>query len=232
MKVTDEAVERLREMIRSGKVKSGERLPTEDEMAREFGISKGSLRAAIRALVFAGVLRVRQGAGTYVSDLGPESLLEPLAFAIDLVEDETLAEIFELRRLIEPVLTSVAAQRIDDQGIDKLRDCLGRIEEAADLDEFLEANREFDYLVATATGNGVLRSLQRILASPSLRDLIERARSTEGVTESARAAHREIFAAIEAREPEQARAASTMYLTDAERWLRRVLAPRPEQPSR
>ena len=69
--VTDEAIERIKSMIVSGELQPGDRLPREDELAAELGLSRSSLREAVRALALVRILDVRQGDGTYVTSLSP-----------------------------------------------------------------------------------------------------------------------------------------------------------------
>src|SRR5262245_1612816 len=97
--VTDEAIQRIRELIASGEWGPGTRLPREADLARQLGLSRNSLREAVRALSLARVLEVRQGDGTFVSSLEPEALLEPALSATHLLQGRTVLELFEVRRL-------------------------------------------------------------------------------------------------------------------------------------
>src|SRR5256714_12445391 len=111
--VTGEAIERIRELITSGEWGPGTRLPRETDLARQLGLSRNSLREAVRALSLARVLEVRQGDGTYVSSLEAGELLEPTLSATNLLRGETVLELFEVRRMLEPEAAAVAAQRAD-----------------------------------------------------------------------------------------------------------------------
>ncbi len=82
MSVTTQAIERLRQMVVSGQIKGGDRLPPEKALASELGLSRSSLREAVRALSVAGMLRVRQGAGTFVTEI-------PTAERLDFLEDQS-----------------------------------------------------------------------------------------------------------------------------------------------
>src|SRR6201982_1979749 len=82
--VTDDAIERMRELVASGTWGPGTRLPREVDLAKQLGLSRNSLREAVRALSLARVLEVRQGDGKVVSSLEPGEFLEPTLFATDL----------------------------------------------------------------------------------------------------------------------------------------------------
>src|SRR5437016_14463405 len=88
--VTHDAVESIRELIASGEWGPGTRLPREADLAAQLGLSRNSLREAVRALALARVLEVRQGDGTYVSSLEPRELLAPTQFATHLLRGRTV----------------------------------------------------------------------------------------------------------------------------------------------
>src|SRR5437764_8247097 len=106
LKLAEEAVLKIKEMIVSGRVRSGEKLPNERELSSELGISRNSLREAVRALSVMKILDVRQGDGTYVTSLSPELLLDGIGLAADLLGDAWVIEAFEVRRLLEPAATA------------------------------------------------------------------------------------------------------------------------------
>src|SRR4051812_5807681 len=117
MAVTDEAIERIKEMIVSGALRPGERLPREADLAAQLGLSRSSLREAVRALSLMKVLDVRQGDGTYVTSLEPSLLLDALSFVVEVHHDTTVLEFFEVRRLLEPHAVAMAALRMDEPQI-------------------------------------------------------------------------------------------------------------------
>src|SRR5919201_3828423 len=105
MALTDEAIERIKEMIVSGDLRPGDRLPNEADLAGRLGLSRNSLREAVRALSLMRVLDVRQGDGTYVTSLEPQLLLQALSFAVDLSTDEAAAQLLDIRLILEPAAT-------------------------------------------------------------------------------------------------------------------------------
>jgi GntR family transcriptional regulator, transcriptional repressor for pyruvate dehydrogenase complex len=112
MALTDEAIGKIKEMIISGRVRPGEKLPREADLAAELGLSRNSLREAVKALTLVNVLDVRQGDGTYATSLAPSLLLEALSFIVDFHRDDTVLEFFEVRRILEPAATGAAAVRM------------------------------------------------------------------------------------------------------------------------
>jgi FolB domain-containing protein len=91
--VTDEAIEKIKAMITSGALRAGDRLPREADLAADLGLSRSSLREAVRALSLVNILDVRRGDGTYVTSLEPRLLLEALSFIADFHRDDTLLEL-------------------------------------------------------------------------------------------------------------------------------------------
>src|SRR5689334_20326844 len=101
MALTDEAIATIKEMIVAGELRPGQRLPPEKELGERLGLSRGSLREAVKSLEVIRVLDVRRGDGTYVTSLEPQLLLEALSFVVDLHQDASIVEIFEVRRVLE-----------------------------------------------------------------------------------------------------------------------------------
>src|SRR5438270_6992589 len=133
--VTDDAIDKIRERIVSGAWGPGDRLPKESELAAELGLSRNSLREAVRALSQLRVLEVRQGDGTYVSSLEPDLLLETTSFVTHLLQDHTVVELFEVRRLLEPAAAALAAVRMDPEARLALKAELDRMRAAAGGEE-------------------------------------------------------------------------------------------------
>src|SRR3954469_21861891 len=117
MALTDEAIEKIKNMIVAGDLRPGDRLPREGDLAERLGLSRNSLREAVKALSLIHVLDVRQGAGTYVTSLAPGLLLDALSFVVEFHRDDTVLEFLEVRRILEPAATALAAHRMTDDDI-------------------------------------------------------------------------------------------------------------------
>src|SRR4030081_2659251 len=101
-------------MIVTGEPGPGDRLPKENALAERLGLSRNSLREAVRALSLIRVLDVRQGDGTYVTSLQPDILLDTLGFMIDFHRDNSVLHLLEVRRILEPAATALAALKMSD----------------------------------------------------------------------------------------------------------------------
>ncbi|QIN79562.1 FCD domain-containing protein [Rubrobacter marinus] len=231
MTVTDEAIAGIKRMILSGEAGPGEKLPREKELASRLGLSRSSLREAVRALTLMGVLNVRQGDGTYVTSLDPHLLLDSVGLVVELSQERTVLELLEVRRLIEPGATALGAARIDGAGIEKLRACLERMEAAPDAQALVEADDEFHETIVASAGNQTLSSLIRALSSRTMRARAWRALADEGVVEVTKLGHRNIYRAIEDRDPDLARAAATTHISEVEFWFRKALSVGDEEAS-
>src|SRR3954463_16379724 len=146
--LTEAAIEQVRDLISTGQLSSGERLPPEAELAELLGTSRNTVREAVRALVTARVLDVRRGDGTFVTSLRPELLLEGIGAAVELMQEGFSLELIAVRRILEPAATSLAADRIDDATLAELGGCLDRMREARSEAERIEHDADFHRLVA------------------------------------------------------------------------------------
>jgi GntR family transcriptional regulator, transcriptional repressor for pyruvate dehydrogenase complex len=230
--VTEEAIEKIREQIVSGAWGPGTRLPREADLAAQLGLSRNSLREAVRALALVRVLEVRQGDGTYVSSLEPDLLLGgPTRFAAPLLRGRTVLELFEVRRLLEPAAAALAAQRLGEEDRAALERELHRMHEAGDsVEELVEADAAFHDVLARAAGNSVLRSLIQSLSTRTVRARLWHGMADRDALELARAEHRRIYEALANGDADLARAATALHIASNEQWLREHLAPDEDVP--
>lgn len=223
MSVTTETIEKIKGMILSGDVLPGDRLPPESELAERLGVSRSSLREAVRALAVLNVVEARQGDGTYITSLTPDVLLESMSFGIELVNDPSLLEVFQVRRFLETEATAAAAIGITEDELDALRECMSRMERAESTEQLVRADEEFHHIVAGATRNSMLVALLDSLSSRTVRARLWRAVIERGAVERTKQWHHAILEGLEARDPELARAADLMHIAEGEAWLRRAL---------
>lgn len=221
--VTDDAIDSIRQLIVSGQVSPGSRLPSEKVLSVRLGLSRSSLREAVRALSLLRVLDVRHGDGTYVSSLRPDLLVGVLESAVDLLQDATLLEVFELRRVLEPAGTEAAAGRISVAELTAVEGCLRAMEGLSDPEEFVEVDMEFHDRLVRAGGNDTLAALARSFSVRTARVRVWRLAAVEGVVDWTCVQHEAIFRAVAAGDGALARAAATVHVAEAEFWLKRHL---------
>ncbi|GJF33504.1 GntR family transcriptional regulator [Kitasatospora sp. NE20-6] len=221
--VTDEAIGRIKAMIVSGELRPGDRLPREADLAALLGLSRNSLREAVKALSLLNVLDVRQGDGTYVSTLEPTRLLEAVSFLLDLHRDDTVLEVFQVRAILEPAAVALAARRIAAPQVAELRALLAGLGDHPTVEELVAADVEFHRRIAEAAGNSVLCSLIDSLWGPTARARIWRGITQRGAVERTMAEHTAILDALAAGDAETARAWATVHIDGVAQWLRTAL---------
>jgi DNA-binding FadR family transcriptional regulator len=223
MAVTDEAIEKIKGMIVSGALRPGDRLPKESELAAELGLSRNSLREAVRALSLIRILDVRQGDGTYVTSLDPQLLLEALSFIVDFHRDDTVLEFLAVRRILEPAATAIAATLISDAALDTLDAQLDALGPRPSVEELVACDLEFHRGIVQASGNSVLCSLLDGLSGPTTRARIWRGLTQQDATTRTLFEHRAILGALRDRDAEAARSWATVHIASVEQWLRSTL---------
>jgi len=221
MALTDEAISQLRQMIQSGELPPGSRLPSENQLSLQMGVSRSGIREAVKVLESARVLVVKRGDGTYVTSLAPKLLLEGVGFAVEMLQGDTLLEVMEVRRLLEPAATGLAALRISDGQLSELAELLQQMQEQADdAEALMQADMAFHRLVIASTGNETLTSLLDGLSGRTVRARVWRGVIEGNVTQVTIDEHRAIYLALLARDPSLATAAAHLHVNTSESWLR------------
>ncbi|MEU9954900.1 FadR/GntR family transcriptional regulator [Streptomyces sp. NPDC050982] len=226
MSLTDKAIEQIRELIRTGALPPGSKLPPEPDLAAQLGLSRNLAREAVKALAVARVLEVRRGDGTYVTSLQPSVLLEGLGGAVELMQGDSgaLQDLMEARRLLEPVATALAATRISDEQLTEVKKHLDAMREARDDVERLNVHdAAFHHAVVSATGNETLLTLLEAISGRTLRARIWRGLVDTRAADRTLAEHEAIFDALSTRDAALSQAAALLHVSNTERWLRAYL---------
>jgi GntR family transcriptional repressor for pyruvate dehydrogenase complex len=217
--VTDDAISKIKQMIQQGELRPGDRLPPEQELSERLGLSRSSMREAVKALEAMRILDVRRGDGTYVTSLQPSLLLEAMSFVLDFHESHAVLEVFEVRRIVEPASAGIAARRATPGQVAEMRDHLTKVHADTPSDELVEHDVVFHRMIASATGNDYLVSLLETISSQTARARIWRALTQEGAVPRTLHEHERILDAIESGDPEMARAAMIVHIAGVEHWL-------------
>lgn len=214
-RIHEEVVSQIHELIREGKFRAGDQLPSERELAETFKVSRTSVREALRALETQGLIISRTGMGNFVADLPVESLIGPLAkFLTD--GKHALADIFELRKLIEPQIAALAAERASSDDIERMKRLLGKQREQVERGGTgVEADTEFHFAIGQATQNHAIEKLVS-----GLLDVLSHSREeslqTAGRRHASIDSHLAIVAAIEKHDQAKAREAMRYHIEQVE----------------
>jgi GntR family transcriptional repressor for pyruvate dehydrogenase complex len=215
---------RILSLIREKRLHPGDRLPPERELADIMQVSRPSLREALRALSIMGIIRNRQGSGTYIASLKPSRLIEHLDFILS-IDDSSFLDLFEARRILETGLAGMAASKITDEQIAGLEEILVRCEQTLDDPAaFLQADLDLHQKIAEISCNRILSIFMH-----SINDLGLYSRQRTGelpeVRDQTLVAHREIVRSIKARDPIAAANAMRKHLDEVEEWLKQLVGP-------
>jgi GntR family transcriptional repressor for pyruvate dehydrogenase complex len=202
-KIYSEVASQLQRLIADGRVKPGDRLPPERELAEIFGVSRTSVRDAIRVLEMQGLVEPRQGEGTLVRQYPVDGVITTLADALAASKDFT-ADLFDMRRILEPPLARIAALRATSEDIVALEEILNAQAARVRADEVAIAeDTAFHYRLAQVSKNQVIPKVMDVIM-----DLLaeSRARSLQGAkrAEKSLEGHRQILEAIKRRDGEEA----------------------------
>ena len=216
--LSEKIVERLLNLIREKQLHPGDRLPPERELAPMMGVSRPSLREALRALSIMKVIENRQGSGTYVTSLRPELFINHLDFIFS-VNDATFVDLFEARKIIEVGLVGLAAKSITGEQLTRLEECLKRSTASVEQPEtFLQTDLELHRIIIEAARN---RTLALFMSSINQINIASRQR-TNALPQVRRRTlrdHKAIVTALKAHDPEAAAMAMRNHLAHVEEAL-------------
>jgi len=214
----EEVVSRLRDMIHSGELSAGDRLPPERDLAKLLGVSRPTLRAGIRSLSTVGILQSRQGAGTFVAVRGDSPTLDgsPLKM-LSALHGFTSDEMFEARLALEMSVAGLAAERATSEQMTLMAEEITGMYASLDSPEqYLVHDMKFHQTIAAASNNRILTSLMNMVATilfDARSKTVHRALDLKQSAEQ----HHNIYRAMRERSPEAARRAMYDHLTETQK---------------
>jgi GntR family transcriptional repressor for pyruvate dehydrogenase complex len=220
--VAQSVVNRILDLIRTGMLRAGDRLPSERELIDILDISRPSLREALRALSMLGVIESRHGGGAFVTDLEARTLLAPLDFFLSLSETN-LADVFESRRIVELEIVRKAARKATRADIDELNGMIAAHEKVlADPVGFRILDSRFHARLSEAAGNVVLERIAYGLYNMGL-DVRRRATQNLSLIRQSTGDHVRIVEAIATRDANRAAAEMAVHLDHIEETTRMAM---------
>ncbi|MEV7970570.1 FadR/GntR family transcriptional regulator [Sphaerisporangium sp. NPDC088356] len=233
MGVVETAIDTIKQMIIGGELRPGQKLPVEKDLAEQLGISRNTLREAVRALIAMRVLQTRQGDGTYVTSLSPGLLLDGMSFVADVHQGGGAGEFMHVRRILEPEGTALAAPRITDADLGRLGDLLDEAERLAsegvvDHGKLVALDQDFHSLIIFHCGNPVLAAVIENLSGRTVRARIWRGMTDPQALRRTLREHRAIHQALLARDAERARLHAATHILGVEDGLAALRLAGPE----
>lgn len=222
---TGQVVSYVRDLIDRGRLRPGDRLPAERELAMQIGVSRPTVRAGLQALAALGVVQSRHGSGTYIP-AGPPALGSDALSFLAALHGFTREEMYEARRLLEVGAAGLAAERATAEQVAALAEEVANL--FASLHQphaFLVHDIDFHKAVGAASGNPIVASLMEMVSAlyyEQRRETAERA-SGDNLRDAAEA-HRRIFQAIRARDADGARRAMNQHLIEALQYQKQELS--------
>ncbi|MBA1333616.1 MAG: hypothetical protein HPY66_0009 [Firmicutes bacterium] len=217
------AADQIKGLIEEGRLKAGEQLPSERDLAIQLGVSRSTVREAMTALEIQGLIEVRSGLGTFICEQPDKG--SPVLVLDDIDEGTSPFEVFEARMIIEPVLARLAAQRATKEVLDDMRRNVDACEMINDFDyeAFERLDEEFHLIIARAANNEALykfeesinsKRMGRLWGSLKLKSL-----QKEGRIKKYKNEHREILETITERNQGKAEHLVRMHLKDIKRHI-------------
>ena len=219
--LVDMVFEALKDTILAGDSSAGDRLPTQDILADEFGVSRTVIREAVNKLSSLGLVESRQGQGTFIRSPDVNAIMSPMLNALHLDETST-AELIEVRYFLERMVARLAAKRIRPQQVAEIEEIIQRMRlnvAGGNIEEFSRADFAFHQKLAFITQNRVLMRILETIREMQCQFLLTFSR-TEGAAERAIEFHTRILQAVAAGNAAKAEKEMELHLLDVVNALR------------
>lgn len=215
----DMAFSGIKAMIQSGRIGPGEKLPREAELSAELGVSRNSLREAVRAMQVMHILEARQGDGTYVSDLKPANLMDVLSIALEVSDVQTIVWYLKIRCTLEVEAVRNAAARRSETQLRRLSDIDAQIRSEDDDERIMQLDSQFHDCIAEIDGNPVQAAFLRVVSAPTVRARVWRLKMGGEGLDRLRGEHRDILNAIRSRDVDRAAHCMWLHVDGVVRWV-------------
>jgi GntR family transcriptional repressor for pyruvate dehydrogenase complex len=208
----EQIVQQIEQSVRDGNLKPGDQLPAERDLAQQFGVSRTAVREAVKTLAEKGLVEAYSGRGTFVTSNRQRGMRQSLDQMVDSGNPQSSAYLVEVREIIEPEFSALAAIRIDEQHLALMREAIAVMDRSLhDPDAFIEADLDFHLSLAEAVANPIILALLDSIVAV-LREQRSSIFGVEGGPERGQFHHKRILDAIERRDPELAREAMRNHL--------------------
>jgi len=218
-----EVAQYLEKRILKNVHKPGDKLPPEQVLAKEFGVSRNVIREAYKSLMERGLLIVKQGKGTFVTTPNLSVVSQALNRFIQTTKETSYADLYEIRRILEVASARLAAKRATSKDLIAVKNAFNIMEKGASSgEEWAKADLEFHTAIARATHNALFSALLQPITDQLLEVYIL-GYQFAGAVESSRKYHRKILEKIQAKDIEEAGKAMLDHLKESEVWVKKAM---------
>jgi GntR family transcriptional regulator, transcriptional repressor for pyruvate dehydrogenase complex len=208
----EQIVQQIEESIVHGRLKPGDQLPPERELAQQCGVSRTAVREAIKALSEKGLVEALSGRGTFITDGTTQAVRQSLDLMVKIGQAEGFKHLAEVRAILEPEIAALAAIRIQEAELATMRDAVAVMDRTRnDPHAFIEADLDFHLALAEGAANPLILSLLDSIVG-LLREQRLRIFRVVGGSERGQICHRRILDAVERRDCHAAREAMREHL--------------------
>lgn len=162
-KIYESIIDSIKSDIIAGKLCTGEKLPPERELAKQFGVSRTSIREALRTLEILGVIESIQGSGNFITGNFEKSLTESMSMMF-LLQHIDNRQISQLREALETKAALLAVENINEKQIERLEEIIKEMSVTTDEDKNVALDRELHYTIAAASNNIIIMQILNILS--------------------------------------------------------------------
>ncbi|MGR3763193.1 FadR/GntR family transcriptional regulator [Rossellomorea sp. NS-SX7] len=221
-KIYEEVAEALIDMIKSGQLKSGDKLESVQQLAENFQVGRSAVREALSALRAMGLVEMHQGEGTYVREFDSKMLSLPVYIAV-LMKKDDVKNLLEVRRILEVGAVLAAAERRTDEQLAEIKEALDQMEAANDQELGEEADFRFHMAIAKASQNELLIGLMNNVSEMMVTTMRETRRlwlySEKSTLDRLWKDHQQIYQAIETQDGMEAQNVMLHHLQSVEEVL-------------
>lgn len=220
--VTEQIIESLKDQILKQKLKPGQQLPSEENLGNQLGVGRGTLREALRVLVYLGLIE-RRNKSTYVtSNIASESLMTDFTKRIHQHRD--VMQMIEFRTIVEPEVAALAAERSDTEDLNEIGAQLALMEASVDnVSEFALHDQDFHLAIFQASGNHILLELMKNIQQYMHQNQILILRMSPEIEPRSLEFHRRLFASIRDGRSKEAHDIMKEHIKDIENEMHKII---------
>ena len=220
----EKIVEQIEKRIVDGELNAGDKLPSERELAIQFGVSRTSVREAMKALTLRGLIEVTPGRGTFITDQTSQALRHSMNLMFQVGKMDANRYLIELREILEPEIAAIAASRATPENLAAMRESVVAMDQSMDeICTYIEADLDFHLALAESTHNPLILSLLDSLIG-ELREQRFRSANVEGALHRGQPNHKAVLVAIEQGDAESARRTMLLHMQQARKDIEEALA--------